>query len=55
MYFEIPARALLGEVSCWDDTPPKWAKLSWSHQVHVMSDRKREDTHAVAGKGAITD
>ena len=25
-YFEVPARALLGEVSCWDDIPPKRSK-----------------------------
>ena len=30
-YFEVPTKALLREVSYWDDTPPKWAKLSWSH------------------------
>ena len=22
-YYEVPARALLGEASCWDDIPPK--------------------------------
>ena len=27
-YFEVLARAFLGEVSCCDDIPPKWAKLS---------------------------
>ena len=30
-YFEVLTRALLGEVSYWDDIPLKWAKLSWSH------------------------
>jgi len=30
-YFEIPARALLEEVSCWDDIPPKGVKLSWNY------------------------
>ena len=30
-YFEVLARALLGEVSCWDDIPPTGAKLSWNH------------------------
>ena len=25
-YFEVPARALLGEVSYWDDIPPKRSK-----------------------------
>ena len=54
-YFEVPARALLGEVSCWDDIPPKRAKLSWSHYVHAMKDREREDTHTVAGRVATTD
>ena len=29
-YFEVLARALLGEVSYWDDTPPKQAMLSWA-------------------------
>ena len=24
--FEVPARALLGEVSCWDDIPSKRSK-----------------------------
>ena len=28
VYFEIPAEALLREVSCWDDTLPKRSKLS---------------------------
>ena len=28
-YFEVLARTLLGEVSCWDNTPSKWVKLSW--------------------------
>ena len=27
IYFEVPIRALLREVSCYDDIPPKWAKL----------------------------
>ena len=31
IYFEILTMALLGEVSCWDDIPPKEAKLSWNH------------------------
>ena len=22
-YYEVPAQALLGEMSCWDDIPPK--------------------------------
>ena len=52
-YFEVPARALLGEVSCWDDIPPKGAKLSCNHLVHVMRDREREGTHTIAGKGAM--
>ena len=26
-YFEVPARALLGEVSYWDDIPPKRSKI----------------------------
>ena len=30
-YFGVPARALLGEVFYWDNTPPKWAKLNWNH------------------------
>ena len=30
-YFEVPARALLEEVSCCDDIPLKGAKLSWNH------------------------
>ena len=25
-YFEVPTQALLGEVSCWDDIPPKRSK-----------------------------
>ena len=25
-YFEVLARTLLGEVSCWDDIPPKRSK-----------------------------
>ena len=25
-YFKVPARALLGEMSCWDDIPPKRSK-----------------------------
>ena len=25
-YFEVPTRALLGQVSCWDDIPPKRSK-----------------------------
>ena len=29
--FEVPAEALLREVSCWDDTLPKKNKLSWNH------------------------
>ena len=29
--FEVPAQALLGEVSCWDDILPKRSKLSWNH------------------------
>ena len=53
-YFEVPTRALLGEVSCWNDIPPKEAKLSWNHQVHAMRDREREGTHTIAGKGATT-
>ena len=28
IYFEVPVRALVGGVSCWDDTAPKRAKLS---------------------------
>ena len=54
-YFEVPARALLGEVSCWVDTSPKRAKLSWSHKVRAMRDREREGTHTIAGKGATAD
>ena len=54
-YFEVPARALLGEVSYWDDIPPKGAKLSWNHKVHAMRDREREVTHTIAGKGAMVD
>ena len=52
-YFEVPTRALLGEVSCWDDIPPKGAKLSWNHQVYVMRNREREGTYTIAGKGAM--
>ena len=26
-YSEVPAWALLGEVSCWDDIPPKRSKV----------------------------
>ena len=26
-YFEVPTRALLGEVSCWDDIPSKRSKI----------------------------
>ena len=26
-YFEVPTWALLGEVSCWDDIPPKRNKV----------------------------
>ena len=44
-------RPFWGEVSYWDDTPPKWAKLSWSNQVHAMRDRKREGTHTITRKG----
>ena len=29
--FEVPAQALLGEVSYWDDILPKKSKLSWNH------------------------
>ena len=54
-YFEVPVKALLGEVSCWDDTPPKRVKLSWSHLVHAKMDREREDIHTVAGRGATID
>ena len=50
-YFEVSARAHLGEVSCWVDTPPKRAKLSWSHKVRAMRDREREGTHTITGKG----
>ena len=50
-YFKVSAKTLLGEMSYWDDTPPKRAKLSWSHLVHAMRDREIEDTHIVAGRG----
>ena len=29
--FEVPAQALLGGVSCWDDILPERSKLSWNH------------------------
>ena len=54
-YFKVPARALLGEGSYWDDIPPKGAKLSWNHMVHATRDREREGTHTIAGKGAMAD
>ena len=54
-YFEVPARALLGEMSCWDDIPPKGEKLSWNHQVHAMRDREKEGTHTIARKGTMAD
>ena len=28
-YFEVPAQTLLGEVSCWDDIPPKRSKTEF--------------------------
>ena len=54
-YFEVPAGALLGEVSYWDDILPKGAKLSWNHWMHAMRDREREGTHTIVGKGVTTD
>ena len=54
-YFEVPARALLGKASYWDDISPKGAKLSWNHMVHAVRNREREGTHTIAGKGATTD
>ena len=44
-----------GEVSCWNDIPPKGAKLSWNHQVHAMRDREKEGTHTIARKGTMAD
>ena len=26
VYFEVPAQVFLGEMSCWDDIPPKRGK-----------------------------
>ena len=47
LFFEVPAQALLGEVSCWDGILPKRSKLSWNHQMHAMRDRERERTQIV--------
>ena len=54
-YSKVPVRALLGEVSYWDDILPKGAKLSWNHWMHAMRDREREGTQTIAGKGATAD
>ena len=41
-YSKVPAQALLGEMSCQDDIPPKESKDELTPQVHSMRDRKRE-------------
>ena len=55
--FEVPAQALLGEVSCWDDILSKRSKLSLIHYVHAMRDRERETMprQIVVGKGVTVD
>ena len=53
--FEVPAQALLGEVSCWDNILLKKSKLNWNHQVHAMGDRERERTQTVVGKGVTAE
>ena len=30
-YSRVPAQTLLGEMSCWDDMPPKTGKMSWNY------------------------
>ena len=47
LFFEVPAQALLEEVSYWDGILPKRSKLSWNHQMHAMRDREKERTQIV--------
>ena len=52
-YSGVPTQAFLGEMSCWDDIPPKRSKdelepLGACHEGW----RERENTHTVAGKSA---
>ena len=30
-YSRVPVQTLLGEMSCWDDIPPKRGRMSWNH------------------------
>ena len=53
-YSRVPTQAFLGEMSCWDDIPPKRSNDELEPLVHVMKDRKRESTHTVTGKSATT-
>ena len=43
-YFEVPARALLGEVSCWDDIPPKRSKTKLE-PLGACHEEQRERRH----------
>ena len=54
-YSGVPAQALLGEMSCWDDMPPKRSKdelepLGVCHEEE--RERERESTHTVTGRKA---
>ena len=44
-YSGVLAQALLGEMSCWDDMPPKRSKDELEPPVHAMRDKERGHTH----------
>ena len=53
-YYGVPAQALLGEMSCWDDTSPKRSNdelkpLGTCHE----GQGERESTHIVVDKSAM--
>ena len=45
-YFGILAQVLLGEMSYWDDIPPKGSKDELGPLGAAMTDRKREREHS---------
>ena len=57
-YFVVPAQALLEGMSCWDDRPPKEARLRGEPLGACLEDRppkERENIYAVADKSATVD